>query len=126
MTISFESSGSYKKTEDWLTKLISGDIYKSLEHFGQEGVDALVAATPRDEGDTQRGWYYEIIQDKTSWSIVWGNRHIENGQVIAVLLQHGHATRTGGWVEGRDYINPALARTFDRILAEAVKVVKTT
>jgi hypothetical protein len=125
VTISFESSGNFKKTEAWLAKMINGDIYAGLERYGQEGVNALAAATPRDEGDTAAGWYYEIVKEKTSWSIIWGNRHIEGGQVIAVLLQHGHGTGTGGYVQGQDYINPALAPIFDRIIADAMKVVST-
>jgi hypothetical protein len=123
VSISFESSGSFKNTEKWLASLINGDIYKGLEKYGQEGVDALAAATPRDDGVTANSWYYEIIKDKSSWSIVWGNSNIENGQLIAILIQHGHATGTGGYVQGRDYINPALKPVFDRILAEARKVV---
>lgn len=120
---SFESSGSFDKTEAWLSKLASGDIYSSLERFGQEGVSALAAATPTDTGETASSWYYEIQQDATSWSIIWGNSNIVSGRPIAVLLQYGHGTRNGGYVEGRDYINPALAGIFDRIANEAWKVV---
>lgn len=120
---SFESTGSFDKTEAWLKKLASGEIYASLARFGQEGVNALAAATPVDSGVTANSWYYEILQDKTSWSIIWGNTHVVSGHPIAVLLQYGHGTRNGGYVEGRDYINPALKGIFDRIANEAWKAV---
>lgn len=120
---SFESSGSFEKTEAWLKKMASGDVYASLARFGQEGVNALAAATPVDSGETASLWYYEIIQDASSYSIVWGNTNVVSGRPIAVLLQYGHGTRNGGYVEGRDYINPAMHGVFDRIANEAWKVV---
>lgn len=120
---SFESSGSFEKTEAWLKKMAAGDVYASLERFGQEGVNALAAATPTDSGETANSWYYEIIQDASSYSIVWGNTNVVSGRPIAVLLQYGHGTRNGGYVEGRDYINPAMQGIFDRIANEAWKAV---
>jgi hypothetical protein len=89
------------------------------------GVNALSAATPEDSGETANSWYYEIVRDGKYWSIIWGNTHIEQGRPIAVLLQYGHGTRTGGYVEGRDYINPALQPIFDQIATEAWKAVTT-
>lgn len=121
----FESSGSFDKTEAWLRKLASGDIFSSLARYGQEGVNALAAATPVDSSETANSWYYEIVQDGSSWSIIWGNSNVVDGRPIAVLLQYGHGTRTGGYVDGRDYINPALQPIFDRIATEAWKVVTT-
>lgn len=123
--LGFTSSGSFDKTEAWLRKLAEGDIYAQLERYGQQGVDALSAATPVDTGNTAGSWYYEIIKDATSWSIVWGNSNVVDGRPIAVLLQYGHGTGDGGYVEGRDYINPALAPIFDRIATEAWKAVTT-
>lgn len=123
--IGYSASGSFSGTEKWLKRLAAGDIYNSLERFGQEGVNALAAATPRDEGTTANSWYYEIVQESGTWSIIWGNSHVVDGRPIAVLLQHGHGTRTGGYVQGQDYINPALRPIFDRILAEAMKVVNS-
>jgi len=120
---SFSTSGSTDKTEAWLKRLAEGDIFASLEKYGQEGVDALSAATPVDTSETANSWYYEVVKDRESWSIIWGNSHVVDGRPIAVLLQLGHGTGTGGYVEGRDYINPALRPIFDRILAEAEKVV---
>ena len=98
-------------------------MFSSLEHFGSAGVAALSAATPKDSGDTASQWFYEIIQERDSWSIVWGNNNVEDGRQIAVLLQYGHGTGTGGYVAGRDYINPALRPIFDQAVAEGWKVV---
>lgn len=124
MTISASSSGSWDDTESWLKKMSQGpSIFSELEHFGQAGVAALSAATPRESGETAGAWFYEIIQDKDSWSIVWGNNHVEDGRQIAVLLQYGHGTRTGGYVQGQDYMNPALQPIFDQAVADGWKVV---
>lgn len=124
MNISVSSSGSWDDTESWLKKMSQGSsVFASLEKFGQAGVEALRAATPVESGETANAWFYDIIQEKGSWSIVWGNNHVEDGRQIAVLLQYGHGTRTGGYVEGRDYINPALKPIFDQAVAEGWKVV---
>lgn len=121
--IGFTSSGSTNNMERWLQRVLHGDIYATLERFGAEGVAALSAATPKDTGETANAWTYEIIQTKTSYSIIWGNTHIEGGRPIAILLQYGHGTGTGGFVQGRDYINPALRPIFDRFADEAWKAV---
>jgi len=122
--ISMSSTGSWDDTEAWLKKLSQGpSIFQQLEHFGEAGVAALRAATPIESGETAAAWFYEIINDGKSWSIVWGNNHVENGRQIAVLLQYGHGTRNGGYVEGRDFINPALRPIFDQAVAEGWKVV---
>lgn len=124
MSISVSSSGSWDDTEAWLKKMSEGpSIFSHLERFGQAGVAALSAATPREDGDTAAAWFYDIIQDANSWSIVWGNNHVVDGRQIAVLLQYGHGTGTGGYVAGRDYINPALQPIFDQAVAEGWKVV---
>lgn len=123
--ISITSSGSTDSTEAWLKKLSSGSIFDVLSRFGQQGVDALAAATPEDSGETANSWYYEIVNDGKSWSIIWGNNHIVEGRLIAVLIQYGHGTGTGGYVEGRDYINPALRPIFDQIMAEAERAVNS-
>jgi hypothetical protein len=122
ISASYSSSGD--STEKWLQNLTRGGaIFSQLEHFGSEGVAALAAATPKDKGETANAWFYEIIQEQGSWSIVWGNNHVQDGRQIAVLLQYGHGTGTGGYVAGRDYINPALRPIFDRAVAEGWKVV---
>lgn len=118
------SSGSWDDTEKWLKKMAQGSsIFSQLEHFGQAGVAALSAATPRESGETAGAWFYQIIQKQGSWSIVWGNNHVEDGRQIAVLLQYGHGTGTGGYVAPHDYINPALRPIFDQAVAEGWKVV---
>lgn len=117
------TSGSFDGTEAWLKKISSGDIFQQLSRYGEVGRSALAGATPVDSGATAAGWYYEILQDGNSWSIIWGNSHIVDDRPIAILLQMGHGTRTGGYVEGRDYINPALQPLFDQISSEAWKAV---
>lgn len=117
------ASGSFDSTEAWLRKVTSGRIFDSLSRFGQMGVSALASATPQDSGETANHWSYEILSEKESWSIIWTNSHVVDGRPIAVLLQYGHGTRTGGYVEGRDYINPALRPIFDQMANEGWKVV---
>lgn len=121
--IEVTASGSFDNTEAFLRNAMRPDVFDRLSRYGQEGVDALKAATPVDSGETANAWYYEILKDSSSWSIVWGNDHVEEGRPIAVLLQYGHGTRTGGYVEGRDYINPALRPIFDQMESEGWKVV---
>lgn len=123
--IGVSSSGSFDNTERFLKKMGSGDIFAQLSRFGETGRAALAASTPVESGETASSWYYEVVQDGKSWSLIWGNSHVEDGRPIAILLQMGHGTRTGGWVEGRDYINPALQPIFDQIATEAWKVVTT-
>lgn len=125
MAADITASGSWSSTENWLKKITSGTsrLFASLEKYGQEGVAALAAATPKDSGDTANSWYYEIVDKNGSWSIEWKNRNINDGVSIAILLQYGHATRNGGYVQGRDYINPALAPILDRAANEGWKLV---
>lgn len=122
MSIGFSSSGDFRNTEAFL-KRASGDKFSSLSRYGQEGVNALAAATPQESGLTAQSWTYEIIRDASSYSIIWSNTNVVDGRPVAILLQYGHATGTGGYVQGRDYINPALQPIFDRIAAEVWKVV---
>lgn len=121
--IGYKTSGSFDNTERFLKKILHGDIFATLERYGAEGVAALSAATPKDSGETANSWYYEIKREKGSWSIIWGNNNVVDGRPIAVLLQYGHGTGTGGFVQGRDYINPAMRPIFDRIADEAWKAV---
>jgi hypothetical protein len=123
--ISASSSGSFDNTEAFLRKAAAGTIFDQLSRFGEAGRSALAAATPVESGETAAGWYYEVVRDSKSYSIIWGNSHVVNGRPIAVLLQTGHGTRNGGYVQGRDYINPALKPIFDQIAAEAWKAVTT-
>lgn len=95
------------------------DIYKSLERYGQEGVAALSSATPADTGLAANSWYYTVEVTKNGASITWSNSDVEGGFPVAVMIQYGHGTGTGGYVSGRDYINPAIVPIFDKI-AESV------
>lgn len=94
-----------------------------LDKYGRKGVDALVSATPVDSGKTAGSWDYEIVNRKGSATIRFTNSNIVNGCPIAIILQYGHGTRNGGWVEGRDYINPALRPIFDELAEKAWKEV---
>lgn len=113
--ISLESKGSFTKTMIFLEILKSNRIFAALDGGGQRGVDALSSATPRETGDTAHSWKYRVTHGKGIHSINWYNTHSENGVNIAIILQYGHGTGTGGYVEGRDYINPALRPIFDKI-----------
>lgn len=121
--ISFRQKGGFSKTVQYLEKLKSTVNHSYLDKYGKEGVAALSSATPRDTGKTAESWYYEVNITKDSASITFKNSNIQNGIPIAVILQYGHATRNGGWVQGRDYINPAIQPIFDKIANEAWKEV---
>jgi hypothetical protein len=123
--ITFEHSGNFDKTEKFFAKMTSGEIYRQVERFAREGVDALAAATPRDTGETANLWRYGIIFSKTGVRITWYNGNVEDGVPIAIILQYGHGTGTGGFVQGRDYINPAMKPIFDRIAEDVWKAVKS-
>lgn len=116
-------SGNFDKTEKFLKKMSKGDIFKSLDRYGQKGVSALAAATPRDSGKTASSWSYEVQMGSGSYSIIWSNDNTNKGVNIAVILQYGHGTRNGGFVQGRDYINPAMRPIFDQIAEESWKEV---
>lgn len=121
--LSFSSSGDLSRTYKWLDKMAKSDIYRALGRFGDAGVRALSAATPVDTGLTANSWFYEIKQTNGTWTISWGNRNVVNGVPIAIILQVGHGTGTGGYVRGRDYINPALKPVFDGIAEAAWREV---
>lgn len=122
--IEFTVSGDTKRTEDFLDKMMSDDPYKNIKRLAQQGVDALKSATPIDSGETADHWSYEIVQNGSSFTIHWVNDHVVQGFNVAVNLQYGHGTRTGGYVVGRDYINPALQGVFDQIAADVWKEVQ--
>lgn len=121
--IKVTTRGSFKNTEQFLQRMKRGDHLKSLEKYGPMGVAALRRATPIEEGDTANSWAYEIVQNRGSFEIVWSNHHREGGAQIAILLQYGHGTGTGGYVQGRDYINPAIRPVFDQMAASMWKEV---
>lgn len=113
--IILQSRGDFRKTSNFLRKSLSKDIYKSLDKYGREGVVALSSATPVESGLAANSWSYEIVHDGRSASITWLNHDLESGFPVAIMLQYGYATGTGGYVQGRDYINPAIRPIFDRI-----------
>lgn len=120
---SLTSKGDFRKTEKFLKKSLGRDYRYVLEKFGHKGVEALSSATPIDTGYTASAWRYEVQQDENGISIVWSNRNVQNGVNIAIILQYGHGTRNGGYVVGRDYINPALRSIFDDLADAAWKEV---
>lgn len=121
--ITFSQKGDFSKTQKYLKKARDAARLKILEKYGEEGVRALASATPIDSGLTASSWYYEVRTSSTSSSIVFLNSNVNQGVPIAVIIQLGHGTGTGGWVEGRDYINPAIQPVFDRIANELWKEV---
>lgn len=123
MGISFRNKGDFGKTEKFLKKSLGKNYLTVLDKYAKQGVAALSSATPIDSGETATSWDYEIIQNESSLSIIWKNYHIEKGVNIAVILQYGHGTRNGGYVEGQDYINPALRPIFDSLADAAWKEV---
>lgn len=122
--ISFEVSGSFKNTEKFLQTMKSGEIFKELNKYGQIGVEALSRATPVDSSLTAQSWTYEVINKSGKYEIIWKNTNVESGIPVAILIQYGHATRNGGWIEGRDYINPAIQPLFDKIAEDVWERVK--
>ena len=121
--VSLVSSGDWKKTEAWLNRLATGDYLSSLESFGRIGVDALMKETPTDSGLTAKSWGYRVIDDRSFPGVEWFNTNVNNGVNIAIIIQYGHGTGTGGYVVGRDYINPAIQPVFDKIADEIWKEV---
>ena len=116
--ISFRQRGDFSKLTSFLEKAKGTVSMSILDKYGREGVAALASATPHESGETARSWYYKVERRRGSASITFYNSHIHDGVPIAIILQYGHATRNGGWVEGRDYINPAIQPIFDKILNE--------
>lgn len=123
MPLHVQQRGTWAQSQKFLATMKDGNIFATLSKFGDAGVAALAAATPVESGVTAQSWYYEIVQRKGYYSIRWRNSHLVNGRPIAILLQYGHGTRRGGYVEGRDYIMPAIRPVFDQIDAELRRVV---
>lgn len=123
MRVKFEVSGGFTKTERFLNRMKRREYLNVLDEFGRDGVQALRNATPVDSGSTAEAWDYEIKRARNYTEIVWTNSNINDGVPIAVILQYGHGTGTGGYVQGRDYINPAIRPIFDKIAEKAWKVV---
>ena len=121
--ISFRQKGDFKNTTRFLERVRNVIKLGNLDKYGREGVAALSSATPIESGLTASSWYYKIENKKESVRIAFYNSNIQNGVPIAIILQYGHGTGTGGWVEGRDYINPSIQPIFDEIVNAAWKEV---
>ena len=119
--ISLTSKGDFRKTEKFMKNARTKKLMSILKQYGEEGVAALMVATPLDTGRTASSWRYEIKVENNCIRLVFHNDNIQNGVPIAIILQYGHGTGTGGWVEGRDYINPAIQPVFDKIANSAWK-----
>lgn len=121
--ITFHQKGDFSRVNRFCEKLLNIVKLGELDKYGRQGVEALAAATPRDTGKTAESWEYEIVRGKESVSIRWYNTNTNNGVNIAVILQYGHGTKNGGYVKGRDYINPAIQPLFDEIAETAWKEI---
>jgi hypothetical protein len=121
--ISFSSNGSFEKTEKYLRSLQKLDIGRIVSNQAQRGVIALAGSTPTDSGLASSSWGYEITKTATSVTIGWTNSDVENGYPVAVMIQYGHGTGTGGFIQGIDYINPAMRPIFESIAETVWKAV---
>ena len=121
--ISFRHKGDFSKANKYLERVREAAKFGVLDKYGRAGVAALSSATPVDSGVTASSWYYEIKRQNGSVTIEFCNSHNNKGVPIAIILQYGHGTGTGGWVQGRDYINPAIQPIFDKIIEEAWREV---
>ena len=121
--IKFTQKGDFATTERYLRRLKTLELNAILNKYGTLGVNILSNATPIESGETAQSWYYTVVQRPGYYSIRWHNRHENDGVPIAVILQYGHGTGTGGYVQGRDYINPAIRPLFEEMLSEAMKEV---
>ena len=123
--ITIRQQGDYSKISNYLERIKESVHLGILDRYGKEGVAALASATPKDTGLTASSWTYEINRTRNGASIIFSNTNIQNGTNIAVILQYGHATANGGYIQGRDYINPAIQPIFDRIAEDAWKEVNS-
>lgn len=123
--IRITTKGDFKKTESYLNRLKdTKQILGILNKYGERGVELLQSVTPMDSGRTASSWGYEIESTGDEHSIVFTNSNVNRGVNIAIILQYGHGTRNGGYVQGRDYINPAIRQTFEEMKAELIREVQ--
>lgn len=126
MLVTFKNRGDFSKTDKFFNRLLKRDYLNVLEKYGQQGVAALSASTPVKTGKTASSWEYIITHSPTESKIEWVNTNVVAGTNVAILLQYGHGTKNGGYVVGRDFINPALKPIFDKMADEAWKEVTKT
>ena len=124
--LEIESRGSFRNTEKFLSAMKRKDIYANLNKYGAEGAAALASATPSESGVTANAWSYVVSQQGKRWTLAWHNHNVVSGIPVVILIQYGHATGTGGYVQGRDFINPVILPLFDRIAEDVWKAVKTS
>lgn len=113
--ITFRHKGDFKNTERFFTNIKKAEYFRVLNKYGQLGISALAAATPVDSGLTASSWTYKVSRSGNMHYISWSNSNLVNDVSIAIILQYGHGTRSGAFVQGRDYINPAMKSVFDKI-----------
>ena len=118
-----KGGSKFKKTDTFFQRVLEKVKLSSLDYWGRKGVEALSSATPVDSGETASSWYYQIVRTKEGVRLEWLNSNVNNGVNIALIIQYGHAARNGAFIEGRDYINPALHPIFDSIEESAWKEV---
>lgn len=121
--ITVTHKGSFDKSTRWLNKLREKRYLQILNEYGRKGVEALSEATPKDTGVTAESWGYKVIKTRDGYEIAWTNDSQNKGISIVILNQYGHATRNGGWVQGRDFINPAMRPIFDQMARDIWKEV---
>ncbi len=121
--ISFEAQGSFRHLDNYLQKMSKRDILSELAGYGREGVAALQRATPVDSGITADSWAFNVTSSRGWFFLNWTNDHVVDGTPLVIMLQYGHGTGTGGYVQGYDFINPAIRPIFDRISADMWKAV---
>ena len=121
--ITFRQKGDFSKLTRYLERAKNAVRMGNLDKYGRQGVAALASATPVDTGATANSWYYEVTNQNGSAAITFYNSNIQNGVPIAIILQYGHGTGTGGYVQGRDYINPAIQPIFDKLANDAWREV---
>lgn len=123
-SVSISHKGDFKNMESFLKTVSEQRVFDSLSSFGAKGVSALSAATPVNSGKTASSWDYEISGDGQNWKLTWTNSNINEGVNIAIILQYGHGTGTGGYVQGQDYINPAIRSVIDDLTNTVWKAVQ--
>lgn len=121
--LTFSQSGDFGNTERFLKNVANDSFFANLEAYGKAGVQALADNTPRDSGETAMSWGYKVIRSRTNPGIEWYNTNVNDGTSVAILIQYGHATKSGGYISGRDYINPVIRPIFDKIAEDIWKKV---
>lgn len=125
MSFGIRTTGSWDNTQRWLTKLSRGEFYAKLDDIGRLGCDRLAEATPVNTATTAQSWAYKVKKSRSGASVIWYNTNVNKGFNIAIMIQYGHGTGTGGWVPGFDYINGAIRPVYktaiDKVFQEVMK-----